>query len=69
MTAAAWPPLVAVLGAVVPLREQESAPVTQWGPRILLTLAVLAVVVVGLWAMRRGWRKPSFRFSTIRFRN
>lgn len=43
----------AVPGAV---RAAQSAPVTNWGPRILLTLAVFAVIGLGVWAMSRGWR-------------
>ena len=33
----------------------QSAPVTHWGARILLTLIVLAVIALGIWGMRRGW--------------
>jgi hypothetical protein len=38
-----------------------SAPVTQWGPRLALTAAVLALIGLGLWGMRRGWRARAAR--------
>jgi hypothetical protein len=34
-----------------------SAPVTQWPLRILLVLAMLAVIALVLFAMRAGWRR------------
>ncbi len=40
--------------AVIPA-VAGSAPVTSWGPRLLLTVAVLALLLLGLWGMRRGW--------------
>ncbi|MGB8021736.1 MAG: hypothetical protein WCF04_10960 [Candidatus Nanopelagicales bacterium] len=35
------------------------------GSRILLTLAVLAMMAIGLWQMRRGWRARGQRQSDI----
>jgi hypothetical protein len=43
----------------------ESAPVTSWGPRLALTLVVLAVIGLGIWGMRRGWRARAERQSDI----
>jgi hypothetical protein len=43
----------------------QSAPVTQWGSRILLTLATLALIGLGLWGMRRGWRSRAARQADI----
>jgi hypothetical protein len=37
------------------VRAAESAPVTSVGPRVLLTLGVLAFLVLSFWGMRRGW--------------
>ena len=37
------------------VRAAESAQVTDWGPRIALTLLVLAVIGLAIWGMRRGW--------------
>ncbi len=34
----------------------ESAAVTDWGPRILLTAAVVLVIILATWGMWRGWR-------------
>ncbi|MGB7980445.1 MAG: hypothetical protein WCF36_06590 [Candidatus Nanopelagicales bacterium] len=42
-----------MIGALV--RTAESAPVTSWGPRILLTVVTLAIIGLGVWGMRRGW--------------
>ena len=38
------------------VRAAESAPVTQWGPRILLTVVLVAIIGLGVWGMLRGWR-------------
>lgn len=46
-------------------RTEQSAPVTQWGPRILLTLLILAIVVAGMWAMRRGWNNRADRQADL----
>lgn len=43
------------MGAV--LNAAESAPVTDWGPRLLLTGAVLAIIGLAVWGMLRGWRR------------
>ncbi len=43
------------------LLAAESAPVTAWGPRLLLTAAVLTLIVLGVWGMRRGWRARAER--------
>ncbi len=47
------------------VRTAESAQVTSWGPRILLTLLVLAVIGVAIWGMRRGWLARGRRQSEI----
>jgi len=49
---------VAVLAA-------ESAPVTAWGPRLVLTVLVLTVIGLGVWGMRHGWRARADRQSDI----
>jgi hypothetical protein len=43
----------------------ESAPVTDWGPRLLLTVVVLAVIGLGIWGMRHGWRARAERQADI----
>lgn len=50
--------LVAILAA-------ESAPVTAWGPRLLLTVLVLAVIGLGIGGMLRGWRAREARQADI----
>ncbi|MCU0300430.1 MAG: hypothetical protein MUF35_02350 [Candidatus Nanopelagicales bacterium] len=50
-------------GALLPLAE--SAPVTQWGPRLLLTLATLAILGLAVWGMRRGWRARGTRQADV----
>lgn len=42
-----------------------SAPVTQWGDRLVLTAVVLLVVGLGLWGMRSGWRGREARQSAV----
>jgi len=56
--------VIGALAAAVPLAAQ-SAPVTEWGPRLLLTLAVLAIITLGVWGMRRGWQARGARQSDI----
>jgi hypothetical protein len=43
----------------------ESAPVTAWGPRVLLSVVVLAVIGLGIWGMRHGWRAREARQADI----
>jgi len=43
----------------------DSAPVTDWGPRLLLTTLVLAVIALAVWGMLRGWRAREARQSDI----
>ena len=43
----------------------QSAPVTHWAARILLTLVVLAVIALGIWGMRRGWLARERRQSDL----
>lgn len=47
------------------LAAAVSAPVTQWGPRILLTALMLSVIALGFWGMRRGWRARAARQGHI----
>jgi hypothetical protein len=49
----------------VDLLLATSAPVTQWGPRLLLTLATLAILGLAVWGMRRGWRAREARQSDV----
>lgn len=37
------------------IRAADSAPVTAWGPRLLFTVATMAIIGLGIWGMRRGW--------------
>ena len=46
---------VLAIGALATGVEPASAPVTQWPLRILLLLAVIAVIALVLAGMRRGW--------------
>jgi hypothetical protein len=48
-----------MIGALLP--AAQSAPVTQWGPRLALTAAVVAVIGLVLWGMWRGWRAREAR--------
>jgi hypothetical protein len=56
--------VIGALPAAVPAAAQ-SAPVTEWGPRLLLTLVVLAIIALGVWGMRRGWQARRARQSDI----
>ncbi len=47
------------------IRAAQSAPVTEWGPRLLLTVLVLAVIGLGVWGMRHGWRARQARQADI----
>ena len=55
---AAWSvaPAIAVLAA-----DEQSAPVTNWGLRLLLSAVVVAVIALGIWGMRRGWQHRAAR--------
>ncbi len=52
-----------MIGALV--RAAESAPVTQWGPRIVLTVVTLVVIGLGVWGMRRGWAAREARQADL----
>jgi hypothetical protein len=52
-----------MIGLLLP--AAESAPVTQWGPRLALTAAVIALIGLGLWGMRRGWRARAARQADL----
>lgn len=52
-----------MIGAL--LLETSSAPVTDWGPRVALSLTVVAVILLGTWGMRRGWRARAARQADI----
>ena len=47
------------------IRAAQSAPVTDWGPRLLLTLGVLLVIGLGVWGMWHGWRARERRQSDL----
>lgn len=49
----------------VGLLAAESAPVTDWGPRLLLTAAVLVVIGLAVWGMLRSWRARAERQGDI----
>jgi hypothetical protein len=49
--------------ALLPLAT--SAPVTQWGPRLLLTLATLAILGLAVLGMWRGWRRRAARQADL----
>lgn len=42
-----------------------SAPVTAWGPRLALTITVLAIIGLGVWGMRRGWQARAARQADL----
>jgi len=46
-------------------RLAESAPVTQWGSRLALTVAVLLLIGLGTWGMWRGWRARGARQGDV----
>jgi hypothetical protein len=54
-----------VIRTLVRAAEAGSAPVTDWIPRLLLTVAVLALIGLGVWGMRRGWRARGARQSDV----
>ena len=39
--------------------------VTHWGARIALTVAVLAVIALAVWGMRRGWQNKAKRQADL----
>lgn len=43
----------------------QSAPVTDWGPRILLTLGTVAVIGLAAWGMLHGWRARVARQADV----
>lgn len=45
--------------------DPASAPVTDWGPRLLLTAVVVAVIGLAVWGMRRGWLHRAARQSDV----
>jgi hypothetical protein len=47
------------------IHAAESAPVTEWGPRLVLTAAVLAVIGLAIWGMWHGWRAREARQADI----
>lgn len=58
---AATPQVAAALLAA----DQQSAPVTHWGVRLLLTAVVVAIIALGVWGMSRGWRRRAARQSDV----
>lgn len=59
---AAMAPAIAVLAAA---QQAESAPVTQWGMRLLLSAVVVAVIALAIWGMRRGWEQRARRQADV----
>jgi hypothetical protein len=57
--------LVGLAATVLAADGRRSAPVTDWGARILLTLLVLAVLTGVYWLMWRGWRNRASRQSGL----
>ena len=51
--------------AAAGIRAAQSAPVTDWGPRILLTVGVLVVIALAVWGMRHGWRARAARQADL----
>jgi hypothetical protein len=51
--------------SVVAADYVEQASVTDWPARLALVLAVLALIAVALWAMRRGWVRRGRRQSDL----
>lgn len=51
------------MSALLPLAT--SAPVTQWGPRLLLTLATLVILGLAVLGMWRGWRAREARQADV----
>lgn len=47
------------------IRVAESAPVTQWGSRLVLTAVVLAIIGLGVWGMRQGWAGRAARQADV----
>ncbi len=47
------------------VRAAQSAPVTDWGPRILLTVGVLVIIGLAVWGMRHGWRAREARQADL----
>ena len=47
------------------IRAAQSAPVTEWGTRILLTVGVLLVIALAIWGMRHGWRARATRQADL----
>lgn len=47
------------------LSAAESAPVTDWGPRLLLTGGVVVIIGLAVWGMLRGWRHRAERQGDI----
>jgi hypothetical protein len=43
----------------------ESAPVTDWGPRILMTLGTVAIIGLAAWGMLHGWRARAARQADV----
>jgi len=52
-----------MIGLLLP--AAQSAPVTQWVPRLALTAAVLVLIGLGIWGMRRGWRARAARQADL----
>ena len=54
-----------LLAVALAAGDEHSAPVTQWGLRLLLTAAVVAMIALGVWGMRRGWQRRAARQSDV----
>lgn len=47
------------------VRAAQSAPVTDWGPRILLSASVLIIIALAVWGMAHGWRARAARQADL----
>jgi len=51
--------------ALIAQEITEQAPVTAWPQRIALTIGVVALTLLAVWAMRRNWRRRTARQAWV----